>query len=405
MKNVIFVDDESYLLDGLRRMLYNYRGEWQMRFATSGAEALRSLALQPCDVIVTDMQMPGISGAELLAQVSQQYPDVIRIVLSGMCDRDKTLLSAVSAHQFLAKPCEAEVLKKTVDRALAMHCTLDNRTVKGFISRLKSLPSLPLTYMELVKAANDPYISTRQLGAIVSKDLAMTSKVLQLVNSPLFGLRRAVLNPDEACVYLGLDTIRALVLSLGVFSQYQRTGLFSVEELQRHSVRTAALAKQIACLERLPKREIDESFAAGMLHDVGKLVLAINYPEKYDGCIASASVRDVPVSEAESHTFGITHAEVGTYLLRLWGLPDTVTDAVGFHHRPSEANQKTLGPLAVVHIANFLTAEEECRPAAGVDMAYLTALGMSSNLTEWRSLVHHSGTKSSHLNEPNPLCT
>ena len=144
VKNVLFVDDERYVLDGLRRMLHFCRGEWRMTFTTSGSEALRSLAVTPYDVIVTDMRMPGISGAELLAEVSQQYPHIIRIILSGMCDREQTLASAVSAHQFLAKPCDPAALKAAVDRALAMHATLGNDAVKSFISRLKSLPSMPV---------------------------------------------------------------------------------------------------------------------------------------------------------------------------------------------------------------------------------------------------------------------
>jgi HD-like signal output (HDOD) protein len=263
---------------------------------------------------------------------------------------------------------------------------LENSTVKTFISRLKSLPSMPVVYTELVKAASDPEASVRQLGGIVSKDLAMTSKVLHLVNSSLFGLRRPVLDPSDACVYLGIDTIKALVLSLGVFSQYRRTGLFSVEVLQSHSLRTAALAKQIAALEQLSKSSIDEVFLAGMLHDVGKLVLAINCAREYDDCIAFARDKKVPIVDSESMAFGITHADTGRYLLRLWGLTDAVTDAVAFHHRPSESRVRTLGPLAIVHAANVLIGEEEQRPIHGFDLEYLSALKAASRITEWRKV-------------------
>jgi HD-like signal output (HDOD) protein/CheY-like chemotaxis protein len=403
VKNIIFVDDEPHVLDGLRRMLHSYRGEWFMRFAKSGSEALQLLAETPCDVIVTDMRMPGISGADLLAQVSQQYPQTVRIVLSGMCDRDQSLASAVSAHQFLAKPCDPAMLKTAVDRALAMNATLGNTRVKTFISRLKSLPSMPVVYTELVEAARDPDASVRQLGGIVSKDLAMTSKVLHLVNSSLFGLRRPVLDPGEACVYMGIDAIKALVLSLGVFSQYRRTGLFSGEELQRHSLRTAALAKQIAALEHLSQSCIDEVFLAGMLHDVGKLVLAINYPGEYDECAALAKEQEVSIVDLESSAFGITHADAGMYLLRLWGLPEAVTAAVAFHHRPSESSVKTFGPLAIVHAANVLIGEEEHRPTLHLDLEYLSALKLASRLTAWRNL--RSEAMDGPPNEqPSPVC-
>ena len=357
-----------------------------MQFTTSAEEALQVLAETPGDVIVTDMRMPGMSGAELLAQVSHLYPHMVRIVLSGMSDREQSLASAVSAHQFLAKPCDPAVLKKVVDRALAIQTTLSHTAVQDFISRLKSLPSIPAAYTELVAAAGDPDASVRQLGGIVSKDLAMTSKVLHLVNSSLFGLRRPILDPGEACIYLGVDNIKALVLALGVFSQYRRSGLFSVEELQGHSLRTAALAKRIAASEQLSKADIDEAFLAGMLHDVGKLVLAINFPREYDECIASARDRNIPIFEAESSTFGITHAETGMYLLRLWGLPDTVAEAVGFHHHPSESGVRLLGSLAIVHVANVLTGEEERRPSLGLDQRYLSELNGMSWTEKWRKL-------------------
>jgi putative nucleotidyltransferase with HDIG domain len=264
---------------------------------------------------------------------------------------------------------------------------LGNAALKDFISRLKSLPSLPAVYTELVAAAGDPDASVRQLGSIVSKDLAMTSKVLHLVNSSLFALRRPVLDPGEACVYLGVDTIKALVLSLGVFSQYRGRGLFSVEELQAHSLRTAALAKEIAAFERLSKADMDEAFLAGMLHDVGKLVLALNWPGEYENCIAAARDGKVPILEEESRAFGITHAEAGMYLLRLWGLPDAVTEAVAFHHRPAESGVSLLGSLAMVHVANVLISEGEHRPALGLDEGYLAQCNWGSKAKEWRGLV------------------
>jgi putative nucleotidyltransferase with HDIG domain len=387
MKSVLFVDDEPYVLDGLRRMLHAYRGEWRMKFTTSASQALQFLAETPCDVIVTDMRMPDMNGAEFLARVAQLYPQVVRIVLSGMCDREQSLASAVSAHQFLAKPCDPAALKKAVDRGFGIQATLGNVALKSFISRLKSLPSLPAVYTELVAAAGDPDASVRHLGSIVSKDLAMTSKVLHLVNSSLFGLRRPVLDPGEACVYLGVDTIKALVLSLGVFSQYRGSGRFSVEELQAHSLRTAALAKQIAAFERFSKADIDEAFLAGMLHDVGKLVLAINCPREYEDCIAAARDANVPILEAEASAFGITHAEAGMYLLRLWGLPDTVTEAVAFHHRPSESGGRQLGSLAMVHVANVWIGEAEQRPALGLDAGYLSQFNGGAKTEAWRSLV------------------
>src|ERR1017187_3362236 len=386
MKRILFVDDESHVLDGLRRMLHSYRSEWRMTFASSGAEALRSLAALPCDVIVTDMRMPGISGAELLVQVSLQYPHIIRIVLSGMCDREQALSAAVLAHQFLAKPCDAAILKKVVDGAASVHATIENTGLKSFISRLKSLPSMPAVYTELVDAARDPNVSVARLGAIVSKDVAMTSKVLHLVSSSLFGIRRAVLAPAEACVYLGVDTIQALVLSLGVFSQYRGTGPFSVEQLQTHSLRTATLAKELAMAEHFSKSAVGEAFLAGLLHGIGKLGLAINCTRDYDKCLSLAAAGNFAIVDVELSTFGITHADAGMYLLRLWGLPDSIVEAVSLHHQPSGSSASSPAPLTMVHAADVLTREEENWPRSNFDTEYLSRVGLHSRIAHWRTL-------------------
>jgi putative nucleotidyltransferase with HDIG domain len=183
-----------------------------------------------------------------------------------------------------------------------------------------------------------------------------------------------------------VDTIKVLALSLGIFSQYRRRGLFSVEELQSHSLRTAALAKHIATHERLPKVEVEEVFLAAMMHDVGKLVLALNCHPDYEDCIALARARNLPIFEAESEMFGLTHAEVGMYLLRLWGLPDSVAEAVAFHHRPAASGVRVLGSLAIVHAADVLTREEDRLPSRGLDVAWMSGLNKAPRVDEWRSL-------------------
>ena len=214
----------------------------------------------------------------------------------------------------------------------------------------------------------------------------MTSKVMQIINSPLFGIRRRVLNPADACVFLGTDTIQTLVLSLGVFSQFRMKGRFRSEDLQAHSMQTANLARRLAKSEQLPKEVADECFLAGMLHDVGKLVMAVNCPAEYDRCLMEEA-DGRPVCEIETEVFGVTHADAGMYLLRLWNLPETVTATVALHHVPSQAPTRTLGPLAIVHAADILVRSPEAGVQSGLDLEYLAAVGAASSLPEWRNLA------------------
>ncbi|MHC4695152.1 MAG: HDOD domain-containing protein [Planctomycetota bacterium] len=387
MKRILFVDDEANVLQGLQRMLRPMRREWEMTFCPGGQEALRALADDPFDVIVSDMRMPGLDGAALLAEVARQYPQVVRIVLSGQSSRETTLQSIGVAHQFLAKPCDPERLKQTVSHAFALRDLLSDETLKRALSRLKSVPSMPAVYTELVEELRYSDASVRRVGEIISQDPGMTTKVLQLVNSAFFGVPRQVSSPGHAASLLGTDTIKALVLGIDVFSRFKDTTVegISPESVQKHSADTAATAKQIAMTEKAAPNVADASLMAGFLHDVGKLILAQNLPEQY-GKVLAMHKNGVSLCEAERKEFGATHAQVGAYLLGLWGLPDRLVEATAFHHCPGESFGQSFSPVTAVHVANVLvhghTNEGE---GEELDLDYLARLGIADRVPTWRA--------------------
>lgn len=386
-KRVLFVDDDQNVLDGLKRTLHDMRTEWQMAFSTSGPDALRKLDESSFDVIVTDMRMPGMSGSELLAQVVERHPGVVRIVLSGTVEHDLVLRSATTAHQYLVKPCDAATLRSTLNAALRIRAMLESPKLRTIVSRMTSLPSLPSMYSKLVESLNNSEISSRELGEIIAQDVGMTAKILQLANSAFFGLYRYIANPSEAAVYLGVDTIRALTLSTSVFSAFQHTGVTElfIAQLQRHSMSTGTGAAAIAKAENLPKKASDSVLIGGFLHDVGKLILAANCPKEYEEVLTTGQKENLSYSELELHTFGATHADIGAYLLWLWGLPDSVCNAVAFHHKPAECSATALTAAAVIHVADALEHELSASARqADMDMNYLIALGLKERLPEWR---------------------
>ena len=183
-KRIIFVDDDPMVLSGLERSLYSMRPEWEMAFVTGGEEALRSMANQPFDVMVTDMRMPAMSGAQLLEEVKQRYPRCLRFVLSGQADKETILKSINPAHQFLSKPCKTDELKRRLGCAFAVRGLIQNPELRGLVSKLESLPSLPTLYVKLTNEINKSNPSMAMVGRLVSEDMAMTAKMLQLVNSP-----------------------------------------------------------------------------------------------------------------------------------------------------------------------------------------------------------------------------
>ena len=387
---ILFVDDEPKVLQGLQRMLRPMQQEWEMAFSESGKEALEILEKEPFDVVVSDMRMPGMDGAQLLNEVNKRYPKTVRFILSGHSDREMILKSVGPTHQYLTKPSDPEALKAVLKRALALRELLNNEVLKRLISRLKSLPSLPSLYVEVMKELQSPDSSVQKVGKIISQDMGMTAKILQLINSAFFGLPRQISSPEQAVGLLGLDTIRALVLSTHVFSQFDEAKLpgFHLTALWDHCVAVGSCANRIAKSEKAEKKSIDDALTAGLLHDSGKLVLATNLPDLYQEVLYMVDKQETNLLEAEKETFGTTHAEVGAYLLGLWGLPDPIVEAVAFHHHPNKCLSQAFSSLTAVHVANVLDHEEridvESSSRSKIDLDYLSKLDIVDRLPAWR---------------------
>lgn len=393
MKKILFVDDEPNILEGLSRMLFPMRHTWGMAFAGSGEEALKRMANEPVDVIVTDMRMPGMDGASLLQRVMEDYPHTIRFVLSGQSDRETILRSVGPAHQFLAKPCNAEILKSSIERAFALRDLLGSKSIQNFVAHINSIPAMPELYRRLRLELQSEEASISSVAKIVESDLGMTAKILQLVNSAFFGIRQHVSSVTQAVSLLGLDTIKSLVLLIGVFtpamSQKFPPGL-SLEQIWRHGMMVGASALAIAREETNDKVVTNDAFTAGLLHDVGKLVLAENCGDEFARVWTHAVDNQLQTDEVELETFGCNHAQVGAYMLGIWGLPDAVVEAVAFHHKPSECLLQGFGALAAVHVANVVdherTGTDQNLLAPMYDVEFLTRAALSHKVTAWRDL-------------------
>jgi len=395
MMQVLFVDDDPNVLEALRRLLHPLRAQWQTSFASGGLEALDLMSRVSIDVVVTDLRMPGMDGTELLSQVRERHPQVIRIILSGQADRDMTIRSAATAHQYLSKPCNLETLRLTIARARALKEVLHDASLQALVASVKSLPSVPALYTKLLEQLESPDGRSSTVANIVASDTAMTAKMLQLANSAFFGIRRRIVTPEDAVLYLGFDTLKALALTVKVFSEFggSASSRFSISSLAEHSIVTGTLARKLAKAIHLSDQAIEDSFMAGLLHDVGKLLLVDALPEKYDQALRTAEMTGATCWEAEQVVFATSHAEVGTYLLWVWGLPDPVTEAVAYHHAPSQCPDQQVSPLTAVYMANVLShahgGQNAQQEFADVDH-YIERLGLPVSLRAWQTLAGES---------------
>ena len=396
MKRILFVDDEANVLAGLKRAMRPMRNKWDMKFIDDPKVALKAFSDRPFDIVVSDMRMPKLDGADFLTEIKCLYPESIRIILSGHSDPAMIMKSVGSAHQYLAKPCEPDELKRTIKRAYALKELVGSETLQKLISGMGELPSLPLVYREIVACLQDDNASVMSVGRIIEKDIAMTTKVLQLVNSAFFGIANPVTSIDQAVSFLGLDTLGTLVLAHGVFFQHQ--GLdssgFNIEALWSLSTRCATLAKIVAQEQGMNSTALDEAFLAGMLHDVGKLVLASEKPNEFNEVLQRTGGQDVFAEDVERELLGATHAEVGAYLIGLWGLPDSIVEAVAYHETPSLSLSTTFGSCGVVHVASKLASNPEATdptdPSLCVDLEYLREVGVADRWSAWHTACQAS---------------
>jgi HD-like signal output (HDOD) protein len=394
MKRILFVDDEPAVLDGLRRMLRPRREEWEMVFACGGEAALGELKTAPFDVIVSDMRMPGLDGATLLRQVQERYPNVVRIVLSGHTELEAALRAIPIAHQFLTKPCNADTLQETVERACSLRALLGDDAIRSALGDVESLPPVPRVYAALMRALADNDAPLSDVTRLVEQDPAICAKVLQLVNSAFLGVTRKVTSIQQAVSLLGTNMLKNLALSAEVQSTFDgsRIAGFSFDAHQGHALAVAGIARRL-----LPdKRSGEDAFTAGMLHDVGKLVVAMRLPDHFRKVLATLRDEGRPMAEVEREIMAVTHAEIGAYLLGLWGLPYAIVEAVANHHVPTRiAFQRSLDVVAAVHIADKLAHEsvpEEPVSRAPLDLAYLETLGVANELPAWRAMAaKHTG--------------
>ncbi len=398
MLNILFVDDEPTFLEHLQNMVLSMKNGWKSSVATNGIEALEKLEKYKFDVIISDMKMSEMDGSELLQKTQKLYPDIVRIILTGYEQTAMVMKSLGHAHQYLAKPSDAKTIESAIRQTCALRNLLTQESLRKMVSQLSTIPSLPTLYEELMEEINSSDPSIKRIGKIVEKDVGMTVKILQIVNSAFFGLQRHISNPTEAVMFLGVDTISSLTLSLGVFAQFEGKKMRGniIGEFRNHSETVGSIAKFIASAE---KAEVaNDAFTAGLVHDIGKLVLAYNLPNEFAESHELSNAQHITALEAEKEIFGATHAEIGAYLLSLWGIPWNVVEAVAFHHNPSDYQTNSFSALTAVHLADVFHNSKDSTPEMlqlqKCDIQYIAKLDLLEKVPVWHEEYSNVGTES-----------
>mgnify|MGYP002623693027 FL=1 len=372
------------------------RVEWTILFANGGKEALDHFDRGKIDVIVSDMRMPGMDGAALLKEVEKRDPTVIRLILSGQASYEEAIRLVGVCQQFLAKPCDCEELIARIRQALSLRQILGDPALQALIGGLHDLPSPPEAYHTIVEELRQPQASLIKVADLVSRDVALSTKLLQIARWGYFGAQRNINTVGQAVGLLGIERVRSLVLSHGILNHYDGKDLggVSLAQFSHHSLATANLAQGIAQIENMEIEVVEQAFVAGLLHDIGSLVLSIN---NHEGCQTLMLDEEAGFRQRlsrEMELFGGTHMIVGAYLAGLWGLPYDVIETIAYHHDPSLRPQGAFDVLTIVHAADALLegAHRDRNLSEALDFEYLKAAGVADRLTAWADvLVEQNG--------------
>ncbi|WP_417835714.1 response regulator [Thalassospira tepidiphila] len=395
MSVILFVDDDKNILDGLRRRLRSVRSGWELHFAHDAESALAKAAEMEPDVVVSDMRMPGTDGAELLTMMQEKHPHSARIILSGFAEEEAILRTVGPAHQYLAKPCDDQMLVETIENALDLRNLLTNPDLRALVGGIDALASPPTTYTNLVKALENPLVGNEQLTAIVESDIALTAEILKLTNSAYFAVSQKITSVSQAIRMIGVDTLKALALFIGLFRSFDgpKPAVTRMMQLCKRSQQLGVVATLIAEQEKLPKEVISVMAAVGMLSHTGSLILYAYRANEMAEVIKRVETEDIPINVAERDQFGAAHPEIGAYLLGLWGFPSAMVQTVAYHHRPQDTRHTEMNALSAIYIAQHLAREVaiESRtgkaPESRIDLEYLERLGKADRLPVWREIA------------------
>lgn len=391
---IIFVDDEPHVLNGLRRAMSGAMHDWDMTFCSSGEEAVALMKTAPFDVIVSDMRMPEMDGAQLLEIVRARHPEIVRIILSGYADASSVLRTVGPAHAYLAKPCDSQALAAAIARPLALRRMMTSEGLHKALGGITSLPSLPESYVKIETELRSPNASIRAVADIVSQDIAMTAELLKLTNSAFFSVGSKITSPLQAVRTLGLETLQALVLRIGIFRQFdthdpRMTAMMA--GLTSHSLHIARLSETIAETEGADQPTAKAAYCTGMLSCLGMLILLDANPDRYLALLDKTSP-ETPLESLEKQAFGASHAMMGAYLLSLWGFSEAIVEAIALSGRPRMSGELENPLLTALHAARAVGPPlpwlaPGVRDVEKPDRDYLQACRKDDRIAIWQTLA------------------
>ncbi len=381
-RRILFVNDEAATLKEANKLFQT--DEYRFHLASSGAQAIEFMSRIPVDMVIADMRLSDVDGYQLLKKFKEKFPHVMRLIIASPAD-EKLVLKAIEAglaRMYILKPWDGAYFKRIVSKMFETKELLESNDLINIMHLQDKLPTMPTLYTELCEAI-EADANMEDVAKIVETDQSTGARVLHIANTAFFGARTG--NIKQATMYLGFSNLKNIVLSSVLFEQDEeifKSKYVTMELFWQH----ASLSNKIVNIiyDRILGRKVkDVGASAGLLHDIGKILLIKNFPKKYAELIDKVAEKDLNVLAAEKEYFNVTHLEVGGFLLNWWGLPHPIVESALFHHDPLSDLVVNKELLCVVHLADYYSWEKISKLNYGtINPGVFEFLGINRELCE-----------------------
>ncbi|KAB2838443.1 MAG: HDOD domain-containing protein, partial [Melioribacteraceae bacterium] len=352
---VLVVSDDEKLLADIREVEESVKQNSSFYFSTTEDEAKRLLGSEEFAVVCIEFSTSKINGLEFLSLIKDKYPKTFRVLFTDPSKRERAVYSTSDVHRFINKPLRDQEFVKSIEHFQSLSkYDLDSKTISAILG-IGTIPTIPEVYLRLEREINKPEVSIHRIADIISNDPLAAAKVMHIVYSSFYNISKSIVNLVHAINFLGLDIIKSLVLYIKVFILKNQPPEIQnyLKKVRDHSIDVAKVSKAIMNLECKDRNLIDSAYIAGLLHDIGKIIMVQSSDKSKRMAFVSEHASDNQL-EKEIEKFGVSHVNAGAYLLSSWSFPTELILSVADHHNHEIIRDGELGLNQIVYIANAL---------------------------------------------------
>lgn len=387
LTNVLFVLHNRSEGNLLSEKIPSIDNSWAINVTDNSDEAVNFINQNMVDVIICDDEVNNSKGIDIIETCHQQRPGSLGFLRKSSSPTKEESLK-LSERKIFVLPgnLEEEGIYSHISRRILLRSLSENPNLLSVIRRMKKMPTIPQLYHQITRELRKEDGSIEFVAGLISKEPSMATRILKAVNSPAYGLGYEITEVVHALLFLGKEATQAQILADSVFSSYpnESSSGLNLQDIWKHSINVSAIARRIAMSIDSNKKSAEIACTAGVVHDLGKVLMAANLPDHYAQAVKMAKEEKIPLVNAEQKVFGTNHAEVAASLMGLWAIPFKILNSVAFHHNPAAGKKRPPTATMALYIANGLeNAKSKNQLGQTLNENIIEDWGLVDKFTEW----------------------